>query len=507
MDGASTLGYTDAAMEKQITRTAHNATAIAISTLLARGIQFVWVIVLARMISVADYGIWGTIGAMITTAATIPEFGMGLIVLRDVARHPEAAGRYLTATLVVQPLLAVVAYIGLVLIALLLQSDTPTRLLIALAATSLIIDTLGTMCYNQLLAAEQMVATSAITILHLTMLVGLGFAAVALGGGLIGLYWATILAGLMRVAMFWVITLRLHIRPVWPPDLAVMRSLFRDGFPLALNSFLNLAYQHINRVFVYVLLAPVETGYLTAAFVIVFGVVDLLNSTVLIALYPALSRLAHNQPQEAHKMADRLAFLTLAMTVPLGVGISQLSSRLASLLFPGFTGTATVLEVMIWYAVVMMVGNFYTQLMIIQNRQRVMLVIQVIGLALNIGLSLALLPIFRVQGAALALLISQLVVFTLFVIDHHPDRATLSSLVQRTFGVGVAALAMALTIFALREANLFVAGALGTVAYAIVALLLRVLLPEDWALLRTVASALPLIGPAIGRRLQAAAVR
>ncbi len=516
MDSPPTLRYTVAAMENtlpdavlepntrptgQIQRTAQNATALAVSTILARGIQFAWVILLGRLISVADYGTWGTIGAMITTAASIPEFGMGLIVLRDVAQRPRDAGRYLGVTLVVQPVLAVIAYLSLIGLALLLPGDTPTRLLIALAALSLIVDTLGNMCYNQLLAAEQMVVTSAISILHILLQIVFAFAALASGGGLPGLYLATLLAGLMRVAMFWVATLRLHIRPIWPLDRTIARGLFHDGLPLAVNSFLNLAYQHINKIIVFALLSSQDAGYLTAAFIIVFGVVDLLNSTIVIALYPAMSRLAHSQPEEARKVADRLAFLTLVITVPLGIGIWQLSSKLAALLFPGFYETAKVLEVLIWHAVLMMVGNFYAQLLIVQKRQNRVLVIQVIALVLNIVLNLLLLPVLGVQGAGVALLVAQAVILALYLVEHRPDPATLQSMGERTIRVTVAGLAMAAGMAALRDANLFIAAALGTAIYGVLALWLRLLLPDDWAMLRTVALALPVIGPIITRRL------
>jgi O-antigen/teichoic acid export membrane protein len=491
----------------QVTRTAQNATALAVSTILARGLQFAWVILLGRMISVADYGTWGAIGAMITTAASIPDFGMGLITLRDVARRPGDAGRYLGATVVVQPLLALVAYLGLILVVVLMPGDTPTRLLIALAGVSLIVDIVGTVCYNQLLAAERMVATSAISILHIVLQIGFAFAALAGGAGLPGLYGATILAGLLRAALFWAATLRLGLRPVWPIDAQIVRGLFRGGLPLAVNAFLYLAYQHVNKVIVFALLSSRDAGYLTAAFIIVFGVVDLLNTTVVVALYPAMSRLAQSHPDEAGKVADRLSFLTLVMTVPLGIALTSLSSKLAALLFPGFVETARVLEVLIWHAVLLMVGNFYSQLLIVQNRQSRVVIVQAIALALNIVLNFLLLPAFGVQGAGLALFIAQAVVLVLYLFLRQPARATLRDLGIRTIRVGIAGLAMAAGMAVLGNAPLIVTGVLGVAIYAALVILLRVLLPGDWAMLRTVVLALPVIGPVVTRRLLPAALQ
>src|SRR5260221_11390729 len=132
-------------MQAQLARTARNATAIALSTFLARGIQAAWVILLARLIGDANFGTWGTIGALISTVAAISEFGMGIIVLRDVAQQPADGRRYLSATLVTQTALSGVAYLILIAIGLILPNETATRLLIALAGISLFVDTLGTM--------------------------------------------------------------------------------------------------------------------------------------------------------------------------------------------------------------------------------------------------------------------------------------------------------------------------------------------------------------------------
>ncbi len=475
------------------TRTARNATAIALSTLLARGIQFGWVLVLSRMLGAADLGIYGTIGGMIATAAVIPEFGMGLIVLRDVAQRPAASGRYLSATLVVQPLLALVGYVGLVGVGLLLPYDAATRLLLALAAISLIVDALGNLYYSQLIAVEQMVATSAIMVTHIALLIIFVFVAVVTDGGLAGLYVATILAGLFRVGMHWAAARRAGLRATWPLDLSVVRGLFSGGWPIMLGGLLRSTYQHIDKVIVLATIGEKEAGYLTAAFVIVFGVTELLNTTVLVALFPIMSRMAQDQPGELRRLVDRLAFLTLVISLPLAVGISGLSGKLAELLFPGFTGTASVLQVLIWHTIVIMIGNLYAQVMIIERRQLQTLIIRGSALALNVVLNFYLLPRVGLPGAALAALISETGAMLCFFIAHRPDAATIRDLSGRSARVAAAGAVMAACIWLLRDVNWLIAGIVGTVVYGVLILVLRVLAPEEWAIIHGAAATLPIV--------------
>ena len=177
---------------------ARNATVLALASILSKGLLFLWQLILARLLAQSGYGIYGTIGGMMAVAAAFPEFGMGLIVLRDVARRREWAGKTLAATLVMQPLLASVAYLALILAGALLGYDEAIRSLLPLAGLNLFVDLLGNMVHNQLLAREQMVIPSIISIGHIVALVVLVGTALLGGLGLTGLYWATIAAGCLR---------------------------------------------------------------------------------------------------------------------------------------------------------------------------------------------------------------------------------------------------------------------------------------------------------------------
>jgi O-antigen/teichoic acid export membrane protein len=475
-----------------VSTTARNAAAIAASTMLARGIQFGWVLLLGRLLGASDFGIYGTIGGLIATAAVIPEFGMGLIVLRDVAQRPADSGRYLAATLICQPLLALAGYVALLFVGLLLPYDTATRLLLALAAISLIVDALGNLYYSQLIATERMVATSVIQVTHVTLLIVFVAAAVITGGGLAGLYVATITAGLFRVGLHWFAVRRAGMRATWPLDRAVTARLFREGWPIMLASLVRVAYQHVDKVIALAILGDAAAGYLTAAFVIVFGVTELLNTTVLVALFPLMSRLGKAEAGSLWHLTDQLAFLTLVGALPMAVGISGLSGALSNWLFPSFVGTAAVLQVLIWHTVVVMIGNLYAQALVILNRQRRVLIIRAITLAINAGLNFALLPRVGIAGAAVAALISESLGLAWLLFERHLDRAAALELLGRTLRAGVAAVAMAACVLLLRGVNPILAGVVSVPVYTIGVIGLRILSPNEWAIVRGIVRMLPI---------------
>lgn len=485
-------------------RAARNAGAIAAASILSRGLQFLWQLILVPGLGAAAYGIYGAVMAFIQVGTALPAFGMGLIVIRDVARRPEQAGRYLTATLFLQTLLALLTYTGLNAAAAIGGYSVEVRVFVAIAALNLIIDILGNMCNDLLLAREQMWATAAVTVGHIVALIALAGLGLASGYGLFGVYLGTIAAGLLRTAALWALALRLGIRPVFPLDRALARLLLTSGAPLALSAFLTLAYQQVDKLLTNRLIGNLETGYLTVAFIIIFGVVELLNTTILTALYPLMSRSYGDGQQPLFGlMVEKLAFFTLVICLPITLTISGFAAALTVPLFgEDFRPAAEVLAVLIWYALLMMTGNMFQQGLLVQNRQRRVLLVRACGLAVNLLLLFLLLPALGVIGAALASVGAEALVLTLWLRNFRAvgwDLRRVAPRVARLAGVGALS---ALVMLALRAWSPVVGMAAGLLAYGAGALLLRVLGRDDWELLDRLLGALP--GGALLRRWRAA---
>ena len=474
-------------------RAARNAGALAISTVIAKGLQFLWQLALARWLGSGDYGVYGTIGALLAIGQAIPEFGMGMIVVRDVATRAADAGRYLAATLVMQPVLAGAAYGALLVAAWLLGYDAALRSLLALAALSLLVDALGNMAYNQLIAFERMAVTALISTAHVAVLVAFGAAALAAGGGLVALYVAIVGAGALRSAALWLALRRTGVRPEFPLNRAIARGLVKNGAPIALASFLALAYQHADKLITTAMLGEDRTGQLTAAFVISFGVIELLSTTVLVAVFPLMSRTYSGGMRALFEfMMEKLAFFNLLLSLPIALVIALLSVPLSGLLFgPDFTRTASVLQVLIWYTVVTMVGNVFAQALLVENRQRRTLIIRASGLAVNVALNIALLPLIGVAGAAVASLLAELMVLAGLVSSFRFPADWWARVRSHLWRMALAGAGMAAAIALLRDVSPVLAGAAGAAVYLALVLALGAIARDDWDLIYRLVMAMP----------------
>lgn len=391
-------------------RALRNVSALTLSTIISKGLLFLWQLVLARFLGEAGYGIYGGIGAFIAIGAALTNFGTGAIVVREVARRPRLAADYLGLTFWLRSGLALLAWLLLNLAAALAGFDDGFRNLLALAGVSLLVDAWGNLCYEQLLAAERMRSTSLVTVLHMALLLPGAALALAAGAGLPGLYLATIAAGLARAAMLWALVLRGGARP-GRVRAGLLRGLLAGSLPLAVTSLLSLAWMHADKLMTIRLLGEQQTGWLTAAFVIVTGMIELLGTTVLMSLFPIMSRLSGPALQG---VVSRVAWFTLLAALPLTLLLSLFAPEITVPLFGAdFSATADILRILVWYALIRLVADVYIQALITSDRQRRMMVIRSAGLLLNVALNAILLPRLGVTGAAVASLSSVLLVLTL----------------------------------------------------------------------------------------------
>lgn len=474
-------------------RTTRNAATLMLSAIVTKGLLFLWQIFLARRLGVAGYGVYATIGALMMIGAAIPELGLGLVVIRDLANRPEDAGRYLGATLTIQPILAMVGYAALLVIAALLGYGAELRGLLALAALSLLIDSLGNMVHNQLIASERMVIAAGISIGHTAVLIILGSAVLVTRVDLWSLYVMFLIAGALRTIAYWAVLLRSEIRPAFPVTRALAKYLCLNGTPFAVTAFLFMAFVHCDKLIVTALIGTEGTGQLMASFIIVFGLVELLSTPVLVTVLPMMSRLYNRGPRETYNlMLEQLCFYKMLFSLPLAIFVSLTAIPLSRWIFGNsFLGAAAVLRIMIWYVVVNMAANTFSQSLTVQNRQRWLTIARAAGLLLNVLLNLLLLPRLGISGAAVAMLTTELVVLSMLLRPLLLPAEWWRRMLVRILRVSPAALALTAITLVLRGTYPQLTLPVGLVAFAALLFLCGVVTEADRNLFSQLFATLP----------------
>lgn len=389
-------------------RIARHTAVLAAVSILTSLLLLVWQVMLARELGVERYGIYGTIGALLAIAAAIPDLGMGSIMIRDIVRMPAKADRYLRASLCLHVLLALAAWPIVLTAGWLIGFEIGVRRLLAFAALSLLIDAIGTVAYERLIAAERMTQAALIGSVHVILLVAAGAAALGAGGGLWGVYLAITGTGVVRALLYWRVIRRAGW---WPParvDRTIARQLVVHGGPLGLAAFLSLAFLHADKLIVTALEGPAATGQLLAAFVIAFGITQLLGSNVQVAAMPVLARASRTRMPV---MVEHLLIVMMFAAVPTAIVLATTAEPIVQLLFgEGYDQTAATLQVMGAYVVIRLVGGLMVQMLTLLEEHVHVLVGRAGGLIVNLIVTVLLLPAIGITGAAIGMVVGEVVV-------------------------------------------------------------------------------------------------
>ena len=217
-------------------RAARNVSVLMAASVISKGALYLWQIALSVLLGPSEYGIYGTVGGMMVTAASVAGFGMGLIVIRDVAREPQKAGKYWT----VHALRADLAGARrLCRHERLRRSATATRCADsprwpASTSSSTSSAIWVTTCWWR---KKSWSRTSLVEIVHIAVRIALAWLALTAGWGLLGVYCAAIMSGICRSIALVGLNLRAGVRPQFPFDWTTAKPLLINSAPLALSAF------------------------------------------------------------------------------------------------------------------------------------------------------------------------------------------------------------------------------------------------------------------------------
>jgi len=481
----------------QARRVTRNLAALILASILSKGALFVWQIALGRWLGLQDYGIYNTVLGVLAIVGPLASLGMGLILIREVACQPDQLGLYWAATLGWQSLFGGLAY-ALALLGSALAGYSPTLLAyIALGGLGMLIDLFGSTANDLLLAQERMVTTAIVEVVHTALRVALALAVVLAGWGLLGLYAVTLLSSLGRSLLLVGLNLRAGWRPRFPVPPALRRSLLRSSAPLALAAMLNLAYQHADKLLTTAILGERSTGFLGPAFLVSFGVIELLNTTVLVATYPLMAR-SYTDPAMRASFGHLVEILGRFMAVlgaPVALIFFAYGPLLVSLVYPSdFAPAGQTLRLLILYTWVTMVVNVLAQGLLVQDEQGYTLRARARSLALNVTVSLALLlATGDVRGAVLATLAAEVLLGVQLLARFRSEGFDLGRFLRRG-GRLLLAVALGGGIMLALEAWPLLGAGLGLLAYGLGVLALGAIDPADWDFLEGLAAHLPLAG-------------
>ncbi len=414
----------------------------------------------------------------------LADLGLNVLVVREVARHRAAAGRYLGNLLSLKLLSAPVTFALIAVV--IMMSGYPgevVTVVLLFAGISLARGVLE--LYGAVLSGLEVMGREAVLKnLHQVSLLVSGVIALAMGSGPTGLSVALLIGSLLVVAIGSGLVRRTLplFRPLW--DGALLVALLRRAFPVGMIVLFIVLYNESDIVLLsYLGRGEHEVGWYAAASK-VMKMLQVVPMLVVSGVYPVFSDLAKG-PEEALATAFRGTLkLLLMIAIPVAAVVAAVAEPLVRLVYgPGFTPAIAPLRLLACSIPFLYLGYVLVNVLVSSDWTRLAALATGGAGAINITANLLLIPGFGIAGAALAAIAGQvaMVLIGAVAVEWAVTRTRWCQLASKPV---VAGAAMVVTIALIGRASWAVALPAGLSFYLLVLVLSGALREEEFMAMR-----------------------
>jgi len=465
-----------------------NTLFVGIGQVLRIAMAMILLPVASRLLGPASFGRYNLATTVMFFTMLADDLGLNMWVTREIARERERAQRYFAYTV---GLKAALIPLSLLFVAIYLQIggyDAETVRTVWIFTLYAMLCSFRDLAIALFRAFEQMEWESLALSIEKVLTTAAGVVVLLLGGGLTGLAWAFVAAAAASLLFCLRPLFGKFVRPDLAFSLREFLPMLRGAVVFGISVFLTTVYSHIDMLMLSWLKGPEYWGFFAAA----HKLIDLTNfipTVLMIATFPALSRISRRPAGDLNHLFTRGFKWLLLLAIPLVPGVALLARPVIL----GFYGAAyapsiPALQILGGTAAVLFLNIFAAGVFGATNNQGKLVIIQIGGLILSTALNYLLIPPFAHVGSSISSLVTESLVLTATLILAYSRIVRLTE--KRFILDGLfAAIVMSAFLYGLRGWPVFAVVGIGaTLYFAILFALKTITWQEIWQFKRVKAA-------------------
>jgi len=389
-----------------------------------RILSFALVVVLPR----PDYleGGFDDLGKLLTVMwltnllGVVTGLGLHTPLIREMAADRSKVSRMVSNAIAIRVALSFVTFLAIVILAKLMYPDDLTLPLYMMGLAE-IINAFARMLRCVFRAFERMEFEALGTIVERLSVFSLGLYAVSRGYGIIGFCVVVLSASILHFSLTLIIVLWRFSRPsLGLIDMRLAINLLRQALPFALSGALSAVYFRIDGLMLRHMMGAegdVAMGWYGTGYGLIMALA-VIPGTFMGAVFPVMSRMLQSSESAMDFLYTKSLKLMFIIALPIAVGTTFLADKMVIVLYPieSFTfqdqeALSQILEILIWSCALTYLNFVFITIFRAANRGRAFLTIVIVSLGINIVSNLILIPRYGHLGAAVSMVISELVIF------------------------------------------------------------------------------------------------
>lgn len=369
----------------------------------------------ARYLGPSNFGVINYAASMVAFVTPIMQLGLNDVLVQELVNEPKKDGEILGTSMLMSCLSAIFCSIGLfVTISCLNAGETETIVVCCLYSTILIFQAAElTQYWFQAKYLSRYTAIAA----FFTYMTVTGYRIYLLATGK-SVYWFAVsnsfAAILIAVSFF--ILYKKNGGGDLSFSLKTAKKLFAKSHFYIVSNMMVVVFAQTDRVMIKNMLGNAETGFYSAA-VTCATMANFVFGAIIDSFRPLIFEKKKGEKIDYENSVSALYSVIIYLALLQSLIMTVFAPFIIKILYgAAYTPSIVTLQIVVWFTTFSYIGTARNIWILAEEKQKYLWIINLFGVAANIGLNLTLIPLWGINGAALASLITQF--FTNIVTSH-----------------------------------------------------------------------------------------
>ncbi len=397
-----------------VRRISKNILALASAELASKIIQFILLVYAARLLGKADFGKFSFALAFSMIAIIFADFGINTLLVREISRKKDLAGKYFVNALFSKAAFSVVVFAASFVVLNLLNYPASTKNVVYIILVFSLVSSFTDLMYSVFRAFERMEFDAVVKVLRALILGFIGLWALFKGYGVMIFSLVFLFAEIIVFSVALKIGTARFIKLKPDFDFGFSKQIVRNAYPFGLAFVFGSIYFYIDSVMISIMKNDVDVAIYSVAYNLVIALL-FIPTIYTNAIYPVLAKY-HSVSKEKLIFIYKKSFKYMYIIgLPISVGLFLLANRIIVLFYTKeYHSSILALQILAWFVFIKFI-NFLTGIILSSiDRQKHRMYGQGYTALFNIALNLVLIPKFSFIGAAIATFLTEIFLFVLY---------------------------------------------------------------------------------------------